>query len=389
MRFSEHMTGIEPSDIRKWTSIIEAKNGVNLAQGHCFIEPLNSLETLAVKVREAIEEGAKKSGYNTYCHSSGITELREAIAQKSLEFNNIKADIGLTDGDIVVTSGATGGMSCALDALIDPGDEVILFEPFYNYHVKAIQMRMGVPKFVALDKKDWTFDKEQLEEAFSPKVKAIIINTPCNPIGKVFTTDELETILAFCVEKDIVIISDEVYEFITFDGCKHVSIASLPDAKERTVTINSFSKTLAITGWRVGYTIAPKELARRIRIANEMNYACAPTPLQHAIAHVCRDWRVFLDLKDIFAAKRDRLIDGLTKANFAITIPQGASYILADVSALGYPNSVEANIGIIEKKGIAGVPGSAFFHEDDANQLIRFCFSQRSDLLEKACKALL
>ncbi|NOY42351.1 MAG: aminotransferase class I/II-fold pyridoxal phosphate-dependent enzyme [Planctomycetes bacterium] len=385
---SSKMAGILPSDIRKYTSIVEERGGINLAQGHCFIEPLEAFSDLFAGTMAAFEKGRSKSGYTTYVHASGIQLLLNAIAKKLQEFNNVPADPDMLSGNIVVTHGATGAMSCALDALVDPGTEVILFEPLYNYHLKAVQMKGGIPKFVQLKTPNWDFDPAELEQQITEKTRAIIINTPNNPTGKVFSRVELEAVADICKRKDIFAITDEVYEFITFDGTEHLSLASLPGMAERTVTISSYSKTLAATGIRMGYAVAPKELAQRIRVANEVNYICAVSPIQHALVQITENWERFLSLSKTFGNKRQILAEGLSNAGFKINLPKGSYYILADFTKLGFSNDVVAVEQMIDITGVGAVPGSAFYSDDAGSKQIRFCFANRDEQLIEASKLL-
>ena len=384
MKLSERMNGITPSDIRRWTSIVEKVNGINLAQGNCFVEPHEEFPALVSASTAAMMQGCERSGFNTYVHSAGVDALRETIAIKAREFNRLAVDDDMLDGNIVVTHGATGAMACALDALIDPGDEVILFEPFYNYHVKTLAMRGGIARFVKLKAPDWKLDPQAIEAQITPRTKAIIINTPSNPSGKVFTRAELEVIAQICQHYDLAAITDEVYEFLTFDGAEHVSLASLSGMADRTITISSFSKTMAITGWRVGYAIAPAAIAQRIRVANEMNYICASSPLQHAIGTIGRDWRRFTRLAPQFQAKRDILADALEDAGFIVHRPSGATYILADFSRLGFADDMTAVTEMIKRVGVGAVPGTAFFTGGAGKTTLRFCFAFRDDGLQAA-----
>jgi aminotransferase len=384
MKLSEKMNSIAPSDIRKWTSVVEKVRGINLAQGNCFIEPQPEFPTLVGATVEAMMKGCDYGGYNTYAHASGVDALREAIAIKAQEFNGIAADPDLLDGNIVVTHGATGAMACALDAVVDPGDEVILFEPFYNYHLKSLAMRSGVPRFVKLAAPDWKFDHDAIEAEIGPRTKALIVNTPCNPNGKVFTRTELQAIADVCEKHDLVAITDEVYEFIVFDGAEHISLASLPGMSQRTITISSFSKTMAITGWRVGYAIAPGPLAQRIRVANEMNYVCAAAPLQHALAPQVRNWRQFTRLAEVFERKREILFTALEEAGFTVHRPHGAYYMLADFSDFGFLDDMTAVTEMINRIGVGAVPGTAFFTGGEGKTQLRFCFAFRDEGLRQA-----
>lgn len=372
---AKHMADVEPSDIRKWTSVIEQVQGINLAQGNCFIEPAPYFDDLVAATLDAINRGRTATGYNTYAHASGVPALREAIAKKVREFNGFVSDPDVADGDITVTAGATGGLNCVLNALMDPGDEVILFEPYYSYHLQAIMMQSGTPQFAALRAPSWGIDLVQLGALVTPRTRAIVVNTPHNPTGKVFTRAELEAIGRLCVERDIYLISDEVYEFVTFDDERHVSPASIEEIASHVVTISSFSKTLAITGWRLGYVIAPRPVARRVRIANEMNYICAPTPLQQGIAAIVCEWQRFLPLKHHYATKRTALCETLVSLGLVPSVPKGAYYVLTDCSSLGLVDDVAINRHLIQRYRIAGVPGAAFFNRSPSSQHIRFCFA--------------
>ena len=372
---SRHMSGIEPSDIRKWTSIIEQAGGINLAQGNCFIEPAPYFGELIEATLQAIIKGKTATGYNTYAHTSGVTPLREAIAKKTAEFNGFHADPSLQGGNITVTAGATGGMQCTLHAIMDPGDQIILFEPYYNYHLKAILMQSGVPRFAHLRGEAWDIDVDELESLITDRTRAVIVNTPNNPTGKVFSREELEAIGRVCQRHGLHLVCDEVYEFITFDGKEHVSAASIEEIASSVITIGAFSKTLAITGWRVGYVIAPPEVSRRVRIANEMDYVCAPTPLQHGVAKLVDRWECFSELKERFAPKRAALCGALADAGFGLRMPEGAYYVLADCSILGSRSDMDTNVHLIETYRIAGVPGSAFFDGQSHTGRIRFCFA--------------
>jgi aminotransferase len=384
IKLSEKMKSITPSDIRKWTSVVEKVRGINLAQGNCFIEPQPEFPSLVGAAVEAMMTGCEHGGYNTYVHASGVDALREAIAVKAREFNGIAADPDLLEGNVVVTHGATGAMACALDALVDPGDEVILFEPYYNYHLKSLAMRNGVARFVRMSPPDWSFDPGAIEDAITPRTRAIVVNSPCNPNGKVFTRSELAAVADICRRHDLAAITDEVYEFITFDGAEHVSLASLPEMADRTITISSFSKTMAVTGWRVGYAIAPAPVAQRIRVANEMNYVCANAPFQHAMAAAVRDWRQFTRLAGVFERKRDILLAALDDAGFAAHSPRGAYYILADFSHLGFPDDVTAVTEMIRRVGVGAVPGTAFYSSGAGKSELRFCFAFREEGLRAA-----
>jgi aminotransferase len=388
MRCAKRVANLHHSDIRRWTRIVEEVGGINLAQGICQVEPRPEVVQSVEDSYRAMQTGLERVGYNTYTHYSGIDALREAIAHKAKEYNGIDADPDPYEGNIVVTAGATGAFSCLFDAFIEEGDEVILFEPFYGYHLKNLALRGGQPQFVAMRGADWSFDYDDLRAQLTPRTRAILINTPSNPSGKVFSREELTDIARFCQEHDLLAITDEVYEYMLYDGAEHVSMATLPGMAERTVTITSFSKTLAITGWRLGYAIAPRALANKIALVNEFSYACAPSPLQHGIVAAIRNHRQFLTLRPFYSSKRELLTGALERAGFGVSRPAGAYYIMADHTKLGFGDDVAAVEGLIRRVGVGAVPGSAFYSEGRGKNLVRFCFAFNDAGLQEACRRL-
>ncbi len=388
MRCASRVANLEHSDIRRWTRIVEEVGGINLAQGICQVEPRPEVVRSVDASYEAMKTGLEKVGYNTYTHYSGIDPLREAIAAKAREYNGIDANPDAYEGNIVVTAGATGAFSCLFDAFIEEGDEVILFEPFYGYHLKSLALRGGRPRFVPLRSPDWSFDPADLEAQLSRRTRAVLINTPSNPSGKVFTRDELGVIAEFCQQNDLLAVTDEVYEYMLYDGAEHVSMATLPGMADRTVTITSFSKTLAITGWRLGYAIAPQPLANKIALVNEFSYACAPSPLQHGIVDAIANHRQLQTLRDLYSPKRDLLVRALEDVGFRVSKPRGSYYIMADHTKLGYDDDVAAVEGLIRQVGVGAVPGSAFYSEGKGKNLIRFCFAFNDVGLEEASRRL-
>lgn len=348
---------------------------VNLAQGFPdFAAPID-LKQAAI---EAI--GAN---HNQYPITWGLKPFREAIATKyrrtySMEFDPAR--------EITVTCGATEGMIATLLAVADPGDEVIVFEPFYeNYHPDT--MLCGADRrLVKLHAPDWAFDPEELRRAFSPRTKAIIINTPHNPTGKVFALEELTCIADLCQEFDALAITDEIYEHITFDGEKHIPIATLPGMRERTVTINSMSKTFSVTGWRVGWVIAPPHLTDSIRKVHDFLTVGAPTPLQQAgIMALELPESYFQGLAAEYVGRRSMILEILENSGFRCFVPRGAYYVMTDISGFGFSSDVDFARHLVEKVGVAGVPGSSFYHNSQAgSQQIRFCFCKKYETLTTA-----
>jgi aminotransferase len=354
-------------------------NGINLAQGVC---------DTALPV--AVAEGAKDAidrGLNSYTRYDGIAELRQAIARKLCTYNGIKAD---PDTQITVSAGSTGAFYCACLALLNPGDEVILFEPYYGYHVNTLLAAEAVPAYVTMQAPDWSFTPDDLESAVTPRTKAIMINTPANPSGKVFTAQELESVAAFAERYDLFVFTDEIYEYFIYDGRRHISPGALPGMEHRTITISGFSKTYSITGWRIGYTACQPEWARMIGYMNDLVYVCAPAPLQSGVAVGLErlNSNFYRQLAEEYAAKRDRLCDALERAGLRTCPPQGAYYILADVSSLPGQTSKERAMYLLNRTGVAAVPGSAFFHGPEGEAFIRFCYAKSDAELEQACQRL-
>ncbi|HNQ50829.1 MAG TPA: aminotransferase class I/II-fold pyridoxal phosphate-dependent enzyme [Candidatus Omnitrophota bacterium] len=366
------------SVIREMTRICDAAGGYNLSQGFPDFAADKRIKEAAVR--------AILADHNQYPVTFGEPELREAIALKAARFNRIECDPG---SDITVTCGATEAMIATLKAIINPGDEVIVFEPFYeNYGPDAI-LSGARPRYVTLHAPDWRYDPAQLRRSFTGKTKAIIINTPNNPTGKVFSRDELSEIAGLCVRHDCYAVTDEIYEHIVYDGAGHVSIASLPGMRSRTVTINSISKTYSVTGWRVGWAIAPARITKRIRKVHDFLTVGAPTPLQHAAACALRlPDEYYAALRQRYAESRARLYAMLQETGFYPIMPRGAYYIMAGCDAvmrrLRALNDVSFSRKLIRATGVATVPGSSFYATDKkaGRNKVRFCFCKSKETLD-------
>jgi aminotransferase len=357
-----------------------AEGGINLAQGFPDFDPPQALKQAAV---EAIE-----TGRNQYSITFGEPDLREAIAAKALRYNQINYD---PDTEITVTCGATEAMIATLKAVVNPGDEIIIFEPFYeNYGPDAV-LSGARPRFVTLKPPDWTYDSNALAEAFNSNTKAIIINTPNNPTGKVFSSAELEEIAGLCIQWDCLAITDEIYEHIIYDGKRHISIASLQGMADRTVTINSLSKTYSVTGWRVGWALARSHITNRIRKVHDFLTVGAPTPFQKAgVCALNLEASYYATLRNRYARARDRLCEALVTVGFNLVPPRGAYYIMADadrlIDQLDGGNAYSFSRKLITLAGIATVPGTAFYHTADlGNNQVRFCFAKSQATLEEIC----
>jgi aspartate/methionine/tyrosine aminotransferase len=371
------------SVIREMTRICDAVGGHNLAQGFPDFECAQELKDAA---SEAIQRGL-----NQYPVTFGEPELREAIARKAASFNGIECDPA---SDITVTCGSTEAMIATMKALINPGDEIVIFEPFYeNYGPDGI-LSGATPRYVTLHAPDWHFDLEELAAAFGPRTKAIVINTPNNPTGKVFSREELEYVASLCEKWDCYAITDEIYEHIVYDGAVHVSLGSLPSMRDRTITINSISKTYSVTGWRVGWAIARAPITARIRKVHDFLTVGAPTPLQHAAVTALEfPDQYYVDLRARYERARDLVLRPLEAAGFGLTRPAGAYYVLADAAPLmrrlGAADDTAFSRRLLETVGVATVPGSSFYSlPGQGSDQVRFCFCKKWETLEAVRVAL-
>jgi aminotransferase len=358
--------------------------GINLAQGVCDTDPPHPVVEAAIQ--------AIRDGHNIYVRMDGIASLREAIARKFGSFNGIEAD---PNGNVLVTSGATGALHAAIMATLDPGDECIVFEPFYGYHTASLNSQRVKPVIVPLIQPDWTFDLDRLRASITPRTRGLILNAPANPSGKVFDRTELEAIAELAIEHDLFVYTDEIYEYFLYDGESHISLATLPGMAERTITISGFSKTFSVTGWRLGYLAASERWVPAIGYFHDLLYVCAPSPLQHgAAAGLLQLPRSFYhELSVEYQAKRDSFCAALARAGLTPSIPTGAYYVLADASRIPGANSKAKARQLLADTGLAAVAGSAFFgaEPDGRNRgdhLLRFCFAKKDADLAEACRRL-
>ena len=363
------------SVIREMTRLCRHHGAVNLAQGFPDFPAPQEIKDAGCR--------AIANDVNQYAITWGAPALRSAIAAKHLRCYGMDVD---PEREITVTCGATEAMIASILAIVDPGDEVVVFEPFYeNYGPDAI-LAGAVPRFVSLRPPEWTFDPDELAAAFSDKTRGIILNSPNNPTGKVFTRDEQETIAMLCRKWDVVAFSDEIYEHIVYDGAVHVPIATLPGMADRTVTINALSKTYSVTGWRVGWTIASPELTAGIRKVHDFLTVGAAAPLQEAgaIALAFPD-PYYRTLAGDYVGRRDLLLAGLRSVGFQCDAPRGAYYILADAAGLGCRDDVAFARRLIETVGVGAVPGSSFFSRPELGRtLLRFAFPKKAETLNEA-----
>jgi aspartate/methionine/tyrosine aminotransferase len=363
------------SVIREMTRVCLKHQAVNLAQGFPDFPAPQEIKEAAVR---AIGED-----FNQYAITWGTPSLRQAISEKFAWYNGVSVD---PETEITVCCGSTEAMIASLMAIVNPGEEVIVFEPFYENYGPDTILCGAAPRFITLHEPNWHFDEEELSRAFTNKTKAIVLNTPNNPTGKVFSKDELQFIAQLCLKWNVVAVTDEIYEHILYDGAQHISMASLPGMRDQTITINSISKTYSLTGWRVGWAIASAGLTSPIRKVHDFLTVGAPHPLQEAAALALRmDRSYYRTLAEEYRERRDFLSDVLRESGFHVYHPRGAYYIMTDVGHFGISDDVAFALDLVEKVGVATVPGSSFYSRPDLGKTkIRFCFPKRMETLKQA-----
>ncbi len=372
---SDRTRNFTESVIREMTRLALECGAVNLAQG---FPDFAAAEILKEHARAAIS-----ADYNQYSITWGAVDFRRAIARKYAHWYGLEID---PQREVTVCCGATEGMIAALLATTNPGDEVIVFEPYYENYGPDTWLCGAERQIVPLRAPDWRFDPEELRRAFNARTKAIILTSPHNPTGKVFDLDELETIAGLCQEFDALAITDEIYEHILCDGARHVPIMTLAGMRDRTVLVNSMSKTYSVTGWRVGWVLAAADLTDSIRKVHDFLTVGAAHPLQMAGAQAMAFEESYYEgLASEYLSRRDMLMESLEAAGFRPYRPRGAYYIMADISGFGFPDDMAFARHLLEKVGVAAVPGSSFFeHRTDGAQTIRFCFCKKYETLREA-----
>jgi aminotransferase len=376
---SQRSTRFTESVIREMTRLCNRYEAVNLAQGFPDFAAPQAIKDEAAR--------AVQADVNQYAITWGAKRLRDAIVAKTERFTELRFD---AETEVTVCCGSTECMVATLLALVNPGEEVIVFEPFYeNYGPDAI-LCGATPRFVRLREPDWAFDPAELERAFSEKTKAIVINTPNNPTGKVFTRAELDQIATLCRKWDAVAVTDEIYEHMLYDGAEHISLAAMEGMRTRTVTISGISKTFSVTGWRVGYCLASPPLTGAIRKVHDFLTVGAPAPLQEAAAAaLALPDEYYRTLAEGYRARRDFLLPALESAGFRTFTPRGAYYVMTDISRFGFPDDVSFARHLVSEGGVAGVPGSSFYADPAAGrQRLRFHFARRRETLEAAVERL-
>jgi aminotransferase len=377
LRPSSRHESILQSEIRSMTIACNKAGGINLAQGVCDTE-------VPVPVRRGAQEAIDK-GINTYTRYDGRPELRSSVAGFYGRHYGITCD---PEREIVVSAGATGAMYCAFMALLDPGDEVVVFEPYYGYHVNTLISQDLVPRYVRMQPPAWSFSFEELEKTAGPRTRGIIVNTPSNPSGKIFTLEELTTISQFAIRHDLFVFTDEIYEHFLYDGRSHVSPMSIPGMRERTITIGGLSKTFSITGWRIGYCICDPRWSRTVGYFNDLLYVCAPAPLQIGASRGLDELRqdYYRDLARSYCNKRDKIVHALMRAGITPFVPSGSYYVLADISKIRGATARERTLNFLDATHIATVPGNAFYHDDAGETTARFCFAKEDPVIDEVCR---
>ena len=386
-KLSHKSTRFTESVIRGMTQLCLRHNAINLSQGTPAYQPPDVVKAAAI---EAIEEG-----YNQYSITWGAPAFREAIAHKMTNFNGIPTD---AVKNVTVTCGSTEGMLSALLAIINPGDEVIIFEPYYENYGPDTIISGAKPVYVALRETQtsdgvmrFSYDSAELQNAFSANTKAIIINTPNNPLGKVFTQDELQQIADLCCESDCIAVTDEIYEHMIYDDKPHISIGSLPQMRYRTITVSGLSKTYSMTGWRLGYVVAPEILTGAIRKMHDFLTVGAPHPLQRAgVTALNLPPTYYQELVEKYDVNRKRLVNTLRAAGFRCHPPEAAYYIMADITDFGFPDDTAFAHWLVKEIGVGGVPGSSFYSRPHLGKTkFRFMFSMADDMLIEAGERLM
>jgi len=355
-----------------------AAGGINLAQGVC--------DTPVPDVIIKAAHEAMLAGVNSYTSYDGLPELRQAIAHKYRALNKIDVD---PDRNVVASCGATGAFLSACLALLNPGDEVVMFEPYYQYHESTLRAVGVRPVFVPMRRPGWRIDMDEVRRAITPRTRAMVINTPGNPTGRVLTRKELEDLGGICEQAGLFLISDEIYEMFVYDGREHVSAWSIPSLRERSIIVSGYSKTFSITGWRVGYCVSDERWSETIAHMSDLVYVCPPAPLQVGVARGIMELppSFYEEMARAYQRRRDLLVSALNDAGMPAEPPQGAYYVLADVSSVPGRNGRERAMSILRDTGVASVPGTAFCSRG-GNGLVRICFAKSEDVLERACAAL-
>jgi len=374
---TRRLSAFGTSIFAEMTALALRHDALNLGQGFPDFDGPDFVMDAAV--------AAMRAGHNQYAPMPGILELRRAVAGHQRHFWGLEHD---PDTEVTVHAGATGALCATLQALLDPGDEVVLFEPYYDAYRPGISLAGASERVVRLVPPDFTFDTAELEAAVGPKTRLLLLNSPNNPAGKVFTREELETIAEVCTRHDLLAVTDEVYEHIVFEG-EHIPLATLPGMRERTVTISSAGKTFSFTGWKIGWTCAPPPLAAAVRAAHQFVTYAVATPFQHAMAAALQaPDEYYHDLCEGYRARRDRLCEGLADIGLDVAVPSGTYFANADIRPLGFEDDVAFCRVLPERVKVAAIPLSAFLLEGGPRHMVRFAFAKDLATLDEAVRRL-
>ena len=375
---SSRLDGFGTTVFTEMTRLALEHDAINLGQGFPDFAGFSVAKDSAI--------AALQADHNQYARMAGVPELTRAVSAHGRRFQGLDYD---AETEVTVTSGATEAIFASLQGLLNEGDEVVLFEPFYDSYLASVAMAGGRSRVVTLHAPGFRYRAEELEAAITDRTRVLLLNTPSNPTGRVFDSDELEHIAALSKRHDLIVISDEVYEHIVFDGT-HVSIATLPGMRERTIRISSTGKTFSMTGWKIGWACAPEPLARAVRAAHQFITFCSATPLQHAMgAALAAGDDFFNELRRGYLERRDHLCVGLAAAGFDVRPPQGTYFVLADIRPLGYDDDVAFCRMLPERVRVAAVPPSAFYvNKQEGRHLVRFAFAKKLETLDEAVRRL-
>lgn len=376
---AQRVSGFGTTIFSEMTALANEHQAINLGQGFPDFAAPDFMKEAAV--------AAIKADINQYAPANGRPALRQAIAQKVANIYSLQVD---PNTEITILHGATEGIFATVMGVVNPGDEVIVFEPFYDSYVPAIEMAGGLPRFYTLRPPNWQIDETELTALFTDKTKLIIVNTPHNPTGKLFNKMELELIAKLCQQHDVIAMTDEVYEHIVFDGRQHLTLASFPGMAQRTVMVSSLGKTFSVTGWKVGWAVASPELSRAIFRAHQFMTFCGAAPLQEAaVTAVSQPTEFYTDLTQFYTHKRDLLLDALKSAGLSPIVPGGTYFVLVDISHLDFADDVAFCRFLTKEIGVAAIPPSAFYSTPaDGAGLARFAFCKEEKTLAEAAKRL-
>ncbi len=375
---TSRLQGFGTTVFTEMTLLAQRHDAVNLGQGFPDFDGPDFLKEAAIR--------AIRDGHNQYCRMTGLPELNRAVAAHQQRFYGLVYD---PDREITVMNGATEALFATFQALLEPGDEVIVFEPFYDSYRACVAMAGGTERLVTLAAPDFHCDPEELERAVGAKTRAVLVNTPHNPTGKVFSRQELEHVAELCRRHDLLCVSDEVYEHLVYEG-EHVPLATLPGMRERTLTISSTGKTFSMTGWKIGYACAPEALTAAVRTAHQFITFCNSAPLQPAMAEALgAPDDFFARLLADYRERRDRLCRGLEDVGFEVLTPAGTYFVLADIRPLGYDHDVEFCRMLPERVGVGAIPPTAFYvHKEAGRHLVRFAFCKTLEVIDEAVRRL-